>query len=95
VTQPPRSRPPTFQPRFTLGLFYLFAFFALYCLLAVSPELYQVMRALPPGPEQERAAQEIARIAIRPRLPFALLGALVTVLAGARSGLLPGLRPRT
>ncbi len=51
-----RSRPP-FQPRFTLGLFYLFVFFFLYCILLVSPQLYEAARSVPPGPEQEEVTK--------------------------------------
>ncbi len=92
MPEPHRSRPPTFQPRFTLSLLYLFGFFLLYCLLFIAPELYEVLRNVPTGPEQEQAAQEVARRAVRPRLPFALAAALVTTVAAARAGWLPGMR---
>ena len=93
MPEPRRSRPPTFQPRFTLSLLYLFGFFLLYCLLFVAPELLEVMRNVPTGPEQEQAAREAARQAVRPRLPFALAAALVTSVIAARAGWLPGMRP--
>jgi hypothetical protein len=93
MSEPLRSRPPTFRPRFTLSLLYLFGFFLLFCLLFVAPELYEVLQNVPPGPEQEEAAQEVARRAIRPRLPFALAAALVTTVVAARAGWLPGMRP--
>lgn len=92
MPEPYRSRAPTFQPRFTLSLLYLFGFFLLYCLLFIAPELYEVLRNVPTGPEQEQAAQEVARRAVRPRLPFALAAALVTTVAAARAGWLPGMR---
>ena len=92
----PRSPSPAFQPRFTLSLLYLFGFFLLYCLLLVAPELGAVVE--PASPEQEEAmkqtAAEVTRRAIRPRLPVAFIGAILTVLAGAHFGFLPGLRPR-
>lgn len=89
----PRSRPP-FQPRFTLGLFYLFVFFFLYCLLLVSPQLYEAAQSVPPGPEQEEVAKQMVREAIRPRLWIALVASVATTAIGARSGWLPGMRPR-
>jgi len=97
TSEPPRSRPPTFQPRFTLSLLYLFGFFLLYCLLFVAPELYEALQNVPTSPEQEEAAQEAlrqtVREAIRPRLLFALGAALVTAVVAARAGWLPGMRP--
>ena len=92
MPEPRRSRPPTFQPRFTLSLLYLFGFFLLYCLLFVAPDLYEVMQNVPTGPEQQQAAQEAARQAIRPRLPYALAAALATTVVAGRAGWLPGLR---
>ncbi|MDJ0846769.1 MAG: hypothetical protein QNK04_00165 [Myxococcota bacterium] len=92
----PRSPSPAFQPRFTLSLLYLFGFFLLYALLLAAPELSSV--APPADPSQDEAAKqalaEVVRHAVRPRLPIAFLGAIVTVLAGAHFGFLPGLRPR-
>jgi len=95
--EPLRSRPPAFQPRFTLSLLYLFGFFLLYCLVFVAPELYDALQNVPTSPEQEEAArkilQEAIRQAIRPRLPYALAAALVTTVLAARAGWLPGMRP--
>ena len=88
-----RSRP-RFQPRFTVGLFYLVAFFFLYCRLLVSPQLYEVLRTVPPGPEQEELATQRVREAIRPRFWIPLVASVVTTAIGARSGVLPGMRPR-
>jgi ABC-type sulfate transport system permease component len=93
MPEPHLRRPPTFQPRFTLSLLYLFGFFLLYCLLFVAPELYEVLRNVPTGPEQEQAAREAARQAVRPRLPYALAAALVTTVVAVRAGWLPGMRP--
>ena len=93
MSEPRRSRPPTFQPRFTLSLLYLFGFFLLYGLLFVAPELYEVLQNVPTGPEQEQAAQEVTRRVVRPRLPWALAASLVTTVAAARAGWLPGMRP--
>lgn len=89
----PTSRPPPFQPRFTLSLFYLAAFFVLYCLVLVSPALLEVLRTVPHGPDQQQAATEAARQAIRGKLLFALLAALASVAIGGRTGWLPGMRP--
>ncbi len=93
MSEPRRSRPPTFQPRFTLSLLYLFGFFLLYGLLFMAPELYEVLQNVPIGPEQEQAAQEITHQVVRPRLPWALAASLVTTVAAARAGWLPGMRP--
>jgi hypothetical protein len=73
---------------------YLFAFFFLYCLLLVAPELVEVARSHPPGPDQEAAAREAARRAMRPRLPVAFGLALATVAIAGHLGKLPGLRRR-
>ena len=93
MSAPRPSRPQPFQPRFTVGLFYLAGFFFLYCLVLIAPELWQVLQAVAPGPEQEQAAAEAARKAVRGRLLPALLAALVTTALGGKAGWLPGLRP--
>jgi hypothetical protein len=98
---PSENRPPyyrkvgtTFQPRFTLSILYLFGFFFLYCVLLVAPSLLEVLRTVPPGPEQQEAAQQAAHEAVRPRLWIAaVLSALTTVL-GAHYRILPGLQSR-
>jgi len=84
----------TFQPRFTLGILYLFGFFFLYCLLLVAPSLLEVAQTVPPGPEQQEAAQQVAHEVVRPRLWIAaVLSALTTVL-GAHYRILPGMQSR-
>jgi hypothetical protein len=84
----------TFQPRFTLSILYLFGFFFLYCVLLVAPSLLEVLQSVPPGPEQQEAAQQVAHEVVRPRLwVAALLSALTTVL-GAHYRVLPGLHGR-
>jgi len=97
MSEPRRSRPPTFQPRFTLSLLYLLGFFLLYGLLFVAPEIYEALQNVPASPEQEEAAKEalrqVVRQAVRPRLPYALAAALATAVAAARAGWLPGMRP--
>ena len=60
-----RKAGPTFQPRFTLGLVYLFGFFFLYCLLLIAPSLLEVAQTVPPGPEQQEAAQKVAHEVVR------------------------------
>ena len=88
------SEAPTFQPRITVGLFYIVAFFFLYCMALVAPELWAITE--PASPEQEealkKAAEEVVRLALRPRLPIALAAAVVTTGLGAKMGLLPGMR---
>lgn len=90
----PRPRPPVFQPRFTLGLLYLFGFFFLFCLLIAAPPLWELWRTLPPGAEQDEQAlaqaAELARGSVRPRLWLALAAALVTTALLSWTGRLPG-----
>ncbi len=90
---PPRRAPPRahFQPRFTLALIYLGAFFLGYCLLLIAPELIEVGRTTAPGPEQEEQARRVAYQAIRPRLPIALAAAVVTVALLTYAKRLPGM----
>jgi hypothetical protein len=98
---PSRKRPPyyrkvgtTFRPRFTVSLLYLFGFFFLYCLLLVAPSLWEVFRTVPPGPEQQAAAQQVAHEVIRPRLWIAVALSAVTTVLGAHYRILPGIAPR-
>jgi ABC-type sulfate transport system permease component len=93
MPDPRRHSAPVFQPRFTLTILYLFGFFLLYCLILVAPTLWEVARTLPPGPEQQAAAESAAREAIRGRLLFAFLAALASISLGAYFRRLPGLRP--
>lgn len=83
-----------FRPSFTLGILYLFGFFFVYCLLLVSPSLFEVLRTVPIGPEQEEVAKRVAQEVVRPRLPIALLLSALSTVAGAHFGLLPGMKPR-
>lgn len=90
---PPRRRPrATLQPRFTLGILYILVFFFVYCFVLVAPALIEVLRTVPPGPEQERLAAEAAQRAIQPRLWIALALAVATGAFGMAKGLLPGTR---
>jgi len=87
------SRPPRApRPRFTLGVLYLFAFFALYCVALVTPALWNLAWTLPPGPAQQEIAMDVAQETIRPWLPLAFVAALLTTAVGMRKGLLPGTR---
>ena len=92
MSAPRSSRPPPFQPRFTVGLFYLAVFFFLYCLVLIAPDLWHVLRTVEPGPAQEQAAAEVAREAVRGRLLLALMASLATTALGGKAGWLPGLR---
>jgi ABC-type sulfate transport system permease component len=90
---PPRRRPPQiFQPRFTLSILYVFVFFFLFCLMIVAPALYEVWQAMPPGPEQEAAAERAARAAMGSRSYVALFAAVAVTAVGAYARVLPGLR---
>jgi hypothetical protein len=88
-------RPAALRPRVTLGLLYLFAFFLLYALLLVVPELSALARPAAPADEAalEQAAFEAAQHAFsRGRMLVALLAALATVVVAGRARWLPGLR---
>ncbi len=84
-----------FEPRFTLALLYFFGFFFVFCFLLVAPELWRVLESVPPGPEQEAAAQLAARTALPPRLGQALGLAILATGVGIWARLLPGLRGRS
>jgi hypothetical protein len=89
------ARPPaSFQPRFTLALVYLTAFFFAFALLLAAPPLVSAFRALPDVPNEGdlELASHVAREALRGRLWLALAAALLATAAGARAGALPGLR---
>lgn len=90
----PRRRPPAFRPSFTLAALYLLAFFAIFSMLFVLPELLTVLRDSAPGPEQQRLAQEIVHRVAGPRLPWAMALALGALGLGAYLQVLPGLRRR-
>jgi hypothetical protein len=99
AAKPPATPPPyyrkiggTFQPRFTLSILYLFGFFFLYCLLLVAPSLFSLLQAMPPGPEQQAAAEELAREVVAPRLWLAAVLSAVTTVVGAHYRVLPGMR---
>jgi hypothetical protein len=80
------------RPRFTLLMLYLFAFFFAFCLILVAPALWEVLRSMPPGPEQEAAAKQAAQRAASGKLLMAFfLATAATGIAGYR-GWLPGAR---
>lgn len=89
-----RRRPPAFRPSFTLALLYLAGFFVAFAFLLIMPELVAVLRDVPPGPEQEAIAREVAQRVAQPRLVPALLLALGAVGLGSWLQILPGLKPR-
>jgi hypothetical protein len=96
---PPKPKPEyyrrvgtTFQPRFTLGMLYLFGFFFVFCLLLIAPSLFEVLQEIPTGPAQQAAAERIAREAIQPRLWMAVGLSATTTILGAHYRLLPGFR---
>jgi hypothetical protein len=78
------------RPRFTLGMFYLFAFFFLFCMILVGPALWEVLQSMPPGPEQEEAARVAAREAARGKLGIAFGLATLATGVGMYKGWLPG-----
>lgn len=86
---PERAR---FEPRFTLSILYLFAFFFFYCSAFAAPALFEVLRSVPPGPEQEAAAERAAREALQGRIVPALIAAVITAAGLIWAGALPGMR---
>ena len=73
---------------------YVAGFFAFFIAIFVMPELLRLLREMPPGPEQQEMAKQIAKQAAQPRLLYAFGAALGTVALGARLQILPGLRAR-
>lgn len=90
----PTRRPSLPRPRFTLGVIYLMGFFFAYCFALAAPALWQVLRTVPPGPEQQEIAAQAAQQAVQSRLWIALLAAAATTGIGLAKGLLPGTAPR-
>ena len=72
-------------------MYFLMFFFAILWLIALPP-LLEVARTVAPGPEQQEAAREAARTAVRPRLLAALGLALFVTGLGIYTGWLPGTR---
>jgi len=94
VTTPSHRTPPLPRPRFTLGVIYLMGFFFVYCFALAAPALWEVLRTVPPGPEQEEIAARAAQQAVQSRVWIALLAAVATTGIGMAKGLLPGTAPR-
>ncbi len=99
---PVRRPPPSFAPRFTLSLIYLFSFFFLYCMILAAPALVEVFKGLPPQIDSDvaaqQAAEEAARVAVKdaiqPRLWLAVAASVLTTAVGAWRKFLPGLGER-
>ena len=91
--QTPRAHRPSFRPRALVGLLYFAALFFVFAMILILPELLPLLDAMPPGPDQEALAAEVARDAVRPRLPYAFLLAMMATALGAYYRVLPGLRP--
>ncbi|HSJ96417.1 MAG TPA: hypothetical protein VLC53_05065 [Myxococcota bacterium] len=95
----PRPAPATFRPEFTLLLLYFFGLFLLFALLMALPALLEALRELPPGDgplttEERALAAETAREALRGRVPYAVIAALLVLAVGVWTRSLPGLRRR-
>ncbi len=75
-------------------MLYVAGFFFVYALLLILPELLRVLAEVPPGPEQERIASEVAQRAAAPRLLWAVGLALAAVGLGSYLQVLPGLKRR-
>lgn len=90
---PTRRRAAPFRPRFTIALFYLVGIFVLYSLLLAAPGLIEVYETIPPGPEQQAAAEHATQDALRaPRIWIVAGLTLITTAIGTRTGWLPGTR---
>ncbi|HKJ25384.1 MAG TPA: hypothetical protein VKB65_11215 [Myxococcota bacterium] len=90
---PPRRRPPAMpRPFFTLAIFYVFGFFFVYAFALVMPALLDVANHMPPGPEQQAAAERVAREAAQGKMGLAFLLSLATVVLGVWTKKLPGFR---
>jgi hypothetical protein len=87
--KPANRKPPPFRPRFTIGIFYLVAFFFLFSFLQILPDLIGLLE-MPPGPDQEAAAAEAARLHSSP-LVASLLALLATSI-GSYYRVLPGMK---
>jgi len=88
-TRRPRTVP---RPFFTLAVLYIFGFFFLYAFALVTPALLEVLRSMPPGPEQQAAAEQAAHEAASGRMGLAFALSLATVVLGVWSRKLPGFR---
>jgi hypothetical protein len=75
-------------------MIYILVFFFVYCFLLIAPALIEVLRTVPPGPEQELAARQVAQQVVQPRLWIALALAVATGGLGIAKGVLPGTRQR-
>jgi len=86
-----RNQGQRFRPRFTIGILYIAGFFFFFAFLQIMPDLIQLLE-LPPGPDQEIAAKELARKKSNPLLSLIL--SVVATGAGAYYEILPGLSER-
>lgn len=93
--RPLRRRSQPFRPHGTVALFWFAVFFVLFGLVLIAPGLVRIWREIPTGPEQQQAAYEYAREAVRPRLLVVFLLALGAAALGVARGLLPGAGSRT
>jgi hypothetical protein len=80
-------------------MLYFFGLFAFFSLLLALPALLEALRELPPGQgpltvEERAIAAEATREALRGRVPFAGLAALVVLAVGLYARVLPGLKRR-
>ena len=93
----PRPPAPSFRPEFTLLLLYFFGLFLLFALGLALPALLDALRALPPGEgpltdAERQVAADVAREALRGRVPYAAIAALLVLALGVWTRSLPGLR---
>jgi hypothetical protein len=85
-------RSSSYRPRATIGLFYFFGFFWLFCFVLIAPTLWQAYQDVSADAAKWDAAQQSVQAAFRPRLWLAVgLAAGITVVGG-RFRLLPGTR---
>ena len=86
------SQPPP-RARFTAALLYLFGFSFLFSLLFALPALLRTFLALPPEAQSDLAlARDVARDALRTRLPLCFAAAVLATGIGIGTRRLPGFR---
>jgi hypothetical protein len=90
---PAKRRPPVVpRPFFTLAIVYVFGFFFVYAFALVAPALMEVANSVPPGPEQQAAAERAAYQAAQGKMGLAFVLSLATVVLGVWTKKLPGYR---
>ena len=75
-----------------MSLIYLLLFFFGFSFLLIAPAQLEVLRTVPPGPEQEEAAAAASQAALHGKPWIALAAALFVTATGVYWRFLPGTR---